>query len=176
MRKILLMICVLGIPCASWAQTNRVSWANLSALQEGQKIQIVEMNGKKHFGTFVNISDTVISYQETTGEHAIQEQDVRSVKLRENKHRFRNTLIGLGVGTGVGAGIGAATFHSCSSQSFCIQTHWSRRIGWDRRDTRCCSGRRVGAVVGAALPSHRMIYSEIECSGKLSANANEALS
>ena len=43
MRKSLFLICVLGLPCVSWAQTNRASWANLSALRAGQKIQIVEM-------------------------------------------------------------------------------------------------------------------------------------
>src|ERR1035437_1589203 len=115
MRKLLFLICVLGMPCASWAQTDRASWANLSALLVGQKIQVVEMNAKKHSGTFVHVSDTAISYQETAGEQTIEKQDVRSVKLMKNNPRLRNTLIGLAVGGGVGAGvgavIGAATFH-----------------------------------------------------------------
>jgi hypothetical protein len=108
MRKILFLICVLGIPCASWSQTNQASWANLSTLRAGQKIQVVEMNSKKHSGTFVNVSDTAIWYKEAAGEQAIQRHDVRSVKLMENKHRLRNTLIGGAVGAGAGAGIGAA--------------------------------------------------------------------
>ncbi len=162
MRELLFLICVLGMPCASWAQTDRASWANLSALQAGQKIQVVDMNSKKHSGTFVNVSDTAISYQETEDEQTIQKQDVRSVKLVGNKHRVRKALVGIGVGggvgAGVGAGIGAATFHSCSSQSFCIQpvgkggqTGIAAVFGF-------AGGAAVGAVVGALLPSHSTIY------------------
>ena len=125
MRRRLFLICVLGLCCASWARLDQTFWANLTALQAGQKIQVVDMNSKKHSGTFVNVTDTLISYQETAGEQTVQKQDVRSVKVVENKHRVRNTLVGMGlggaVGAGVGAGIGAATFHPCSSQSFCIQ-------------------------------------------------------
>ncbi len=118
MRRILFLICILGLTSALRAQTNQ-EWANLSALNAGWKTQIIEMNSKKHSETFVSFSDAAISWQGTTGEQTVQKQDVRSVKLLENKHRRRNTLIGAavggGVGAGVGAGIGAATFHSSSS-------------------------------------------------------------
>jgi hypothetical protein len=154
MQKILLLISVLQIPCALWAQTNQSSWTNLSALHAGQKIQVVEMNSKKHSGTFVIVSDTAITYQEPTGERAIQHQNVRSVNLMKNNHRLRNTLIGAGVGGGVGAGIGAATFSPCSSQSFCIQPGGRglpAGIG-------AVVGLVGGAVVGAFLPTHKTIY------------------
>ena len=155
MNQIPVILCVLGLSCASWAQTNRASWANLSALQAGQKIQIVDMNSKKHSGTFVSVSDKAISYQEAAGEQMIQKQDVRSVKLMENKHRLRNTLIGGAVGAGAGAGIAAAADHPCSSQGFCIDP-----IG---RGGAAGIGALVGfvggAVVGVLWPSHKMIYS-----------------
>src|ERR1700722_7431667 len=121
MRKALFLLCALGMSCGAWSQNNQSSWTNLSALHAGQKIQVVEMNSKKHSGTFVIVSDTAITYQEPTGERAIQHQNVRSVRLMKNNHRLRNTLIGAGVGGGIGAGVGAATFSPCSSQSFCIQ-------------------------------------------------------
>jgi hypothetical protein len=147
MRKSLLPICVLGLSCVSWAQTNRASWANLSGLQAGQKIQIVEMNSKKHSGTFVNVSDTAISYKETAGEQAIQRQDVRSVKLMENKHRLRNTLIGGVVGAGAGAGIGAASHGN---------------DGFFGKGTYAAVGAGIGfvggVVVGVLWPGHLMIY------------------
>ena len=162
MRKTLLLLCVLGTTVASGAQTDQASWANLSALQAGQKIQVVDMNSKKHSGTFVNVSDTAISYQETGGEQTIQKQDVRSVKLMESKYRVRNTLVGLGVGggvgAGVGAGIGAATFHSCSSQSFCIQPVGKGGSAGIAAVIGFAGGAAVGAVVGALLPSHSTIY------------------
>lgn len=156
MRKSLLLICVLGLSCVSWAaQTNRASWANLSGLQPGQKIQIVDMNSKKHSGTFVSASGTALSYQDSAGEQTIQKQDVSSVKLMKKKHRLRNTLIGGAVGAGAGAGIGAATNHPCSSQSFCVQPigkGGAAGIG-------AVVGFVGGAVVGVLLPSHEVIYS-----------------
>ena len=65
------------------------------ALHAGQKIQVVEMNSKKHSGTFVNVSDTAISYQKTASAQTIQKQDVRSVKLMENKFRLRTRSSGV---------------------------------------------------------------------------------
>jgi hypothetical protein len=156
MRKSLLLICVFGLSCASWSQTDRTSWANLSTLQAGQKIRIVDIDSKKHSGTFVSVSDTSFSYQEAAGEQTIQKQDVRSVKLMKNKHRLRNTLIGGAVGAGAGAAIGAAADTPCSSQAFlCIDPigrSGAAGIG-------AAAGFVVGAVVGALLPSHQMIYS-----------------
>jgi len=154
MRKSLLLICVLGLSCLSWTQTNLASWANLSGLQAGQKIQIVDMNSKKHSGTFVSVSGTALDYQERAGEQTIQKQDLRSVKLMKNKHRLRNTLIGGAMGASAGAGIGAATSHPCSLQGLCIQPigkGGAAGIG-------AVVGFVGGAVVGVLLPSHAMIY------------------
>jgi hypothetical protein len=97
MRKTLFLTCALGPPFAVVAHTDQASWANLRALQAGQKIQAVDMNSKKHSRTFVNVSGIAISYQEAAGEQTIQKQDVRSVKLLESKHRVRNSLVGIGV-------------------------------------------------------------------------------
>jgi hypothetical protein len=154
MRKVLLLIYLVGIACASRAQVDRTSWTNVSGLQTGQKIQIVEMNSKKHSGTFVTVSNTAIAYQDAAGEQTIQKQDVRSVKLMENKHRLRNALLIGGLGAGVGAGIGAAEFHSCTSQSFCIQPAGKGAYA----GIGAAVGFAGGAVVGALTPSHTTIY------------------
>jgi hypothetical protein len=154
MRKLLLLICIVGMACASWAQADQASWTNLNGLQAGQKVQVVEMNSKKHSGTFVNVSNAAISYQDATGERTIQKQDVRSVKLMENKHRLRNALLVGGLGAGVGAGIGAAAFHSCNSQSLCIQPAGRGSYA----GIGAAIGFAGGAVVGALLPGHQTIY------------------
>ena len=86
---------VLCTPRAAFAQSNKSAWENLSALQAGKTIQVVEMNSKKHSGTFVNVSDTAISYQKTASAQTIQKQDVRSVKLMENKFRLRTRSSGV---------------------------------------------------------------------------------
>ena len=147
MRKIFLLLFVLGLSCVAFAQTDQASWANLSGLRPGQKIQVVEMNSKKHSGTFVNFSDTAISYKQTAGEQSVQKQDVRSVKLMENKHRLRNTLIGGAVGAGTGAGIGAA---------------WHPNDGFFGTGTYVAVDAGIGfvggVVVGVLWPSHNTIY------------------
>jgi hypothetical protein len=76
------------------------------------------------------------------------------VKLLENKHRLRNTLIVAGVGAGVGAAIGAASHKSCSSQSFCLDIGGSALPAGGG----AVLGGVGGAVVGALLPSHSTIY------------------
>ncbi len=154
MRRVFLLLFVLGVSCAAFAQTDRASWANLSGLRPGQKIQVVGRTSKKHSGSFLSISDTAISYRETTGEQSIPRQDVVSVKLMENKHRLRNTLIVAGVGAGVGAGIGAALHKGCSSQSFCLDIGGAALpagIG-------AVVGGLGGGVVGILLPSYSTIY------------------
>ena len=154
MRMLLVLLCVLGLPCASLAQTNQASWAILSGLRAGQNIQVVDTASRKHSGTFTSVSDTAITLRATAGEQSIQKQDVRSVRLK-NTHRLRNTLIVAGVGAGVGAGIGAATHKSCSQGQFCLD------IGG--RGLPAAIGAVIGglggAAVGALLPSHSTVYS-----------------
>jgi hypothetical protein len=155
MRKTFLLLLVLGLASAAFAQTDRASWANLNALHPGQRIQVVGMTSKKHSGNFVSLSDSAISYRATNGEQSIPKQDVLSVKLIEHQHRLRNTLIAAGVGAGVGAGIGAALNKSCpSQQSFCLDIGGAAlpaAVG-------AVLGGLGGAVVGILLPSHSTIY------------------
>jgi hypothetical protein len=118
------------------------------------------MNWKKHSGTFVNVSDTAISYDETVGEQTIQKQDVRSVKLMENNHRLRNTLIAGAVGAGVGAVVGAAANHPCTPQpSGLFPNCVGPNIGKGATaGIGAIVGFAGGAIVGALFPSHKMIY------------------
>jgi hypothetical protein len=155
MRNVLILFGILGISCGSWAQTDNPSWEKLSVLQAAEKIQIVEMNSKKHSGSFAGFSAEAISYMDKAGEQSIPRKDVRSVKLMNHNHRLRNTLLLGGVGAGVGAGIGAATYHPCASPSFCI--------GVGGRGLPTAVGAAIGLVggliTGALLPSHQTIYS-----------------
>ena len=148
MRNTLAMVLLLGISCASIAQSSQASWAQLSGLKPGQKIQIAEIRGKKHSGTFENFSDSSISIREASGETSVQKQDVRSVKLLQNNHRLRHTLIGLGIGAGAGAGIGAGTWES---HGF---------LGGKGTGAAVCAviGGLAGTAVGALLPTHDAVY------------------
>jgi hypothetical protein len=147
-RMVLFLICLVGIPCASLAQTNQTSWAHLSRLQTGRKIEIVDMASKKHLGTFVNVSDSSISYRDRAGEQSILKQNVRSVKLAENKKRLRNALIGAGVGAVAGAGITAASWEN---NGFLGSKGTGAAVG-------AVLGGVSGAIVGALLPDHKTVY------------------
>jgi hypothetical protein len=81
MRSLVIAVLVLGIPSLSLAQADKSSWTNLSALQPGQKIQVVERNSKKDSGTFSMVTGTAITLHEKSGEQTIQRQDVRIVRL-----------------------------------------------------------------------------------------------
>ncbi len=153
MRKTLFLICILGMSCASWAQGDRALWTNLSALRPGQKIEIVAMNSTKHSGLFVSFSETAILYQDAAGGQTIPKQEVRKVRLMENKHHVRNIIIGGVVGAGVGAGIGAAK-PECSGPD-CINVIGRGTVA----AIGATIGAAVGAVVGLLIPSHHTIYS-----------------
>jgi hypothetical protein len=150
MRKLWILAFVLGLPCAASAQ-----WENLNTLRVGQKIQVIEVNSKKDSGTFLSVSDKTISLQGKSSEQTVRRQDVRSVKLMENKHRLRNALIGGAVGAGAGAGIGAATYSSCTStNTFCINPIGRGGLA----GIGAVVGLAAGASVGALWPSHESIY------------------
>ncbi len=144
MRKIWFLILVLAATCNSWAQSGSSSWKNLSKLQAGQKIQVLEKNARQVSGTFLNASEAAISVQDQAGSQAIQRQDVLRVKLK-NRHRLRNTFIGAGVGAGAGAVIGGA---------------WNN--GFIARGVAAAVMAGIllvpGAVVGALVPDHSTIY------------------
>ena len=133
MRKILSLLCVFGLFCVSLAQ-DKTAWSSLTGLHAGQKIEIVDTQSKKHSGTLVSASDTAISYRETTGDHSIEKQDVRSVKLLEHQRRPRHV-----------------TCHAPISQDVLARRSLPRREpvrlreirgGWDRRrsDRSSCEG------------------------------------
>jgi YMGG-like Gly-zipper len=140
---------VAGTPTVTFAQSNKSAWESLSALQAGHKVQVVEMNSKKVSGAFVNVTDTGISLQGPGGEQTIPRQDVRSVKLMENKHRLRNTLIGAAIGAGVGAGIGAEAGKGPPS---------GPDLAGFGAGLFAVIGGAAGAIVGALWPSHQTIY------------------
>jgi hypothetical protein len=148
MRKLFLLICVLGMPFASSAQSHPGSWENLSRLEAGDRIQVVEMNSQKVSGIFSSASDTAISLQGEEGQRVIPRQDIRSVKLMKNAHHLRNAVIGAAVGAGVGAGIAAGAWENRGFEG-------GKGVG---AAMGAALGSLAGAVVGAFAPSHETIY------------------
>ncbi len=151
MRKLGFLLCILGIPSVASARANQATWENLSTLQSGQRIQVVEMNSKSHSGSFLNVSGTAISLQEKDGAQTIQRQQVRSVKLMEHAHRLRNTLIGAAAGAGGGAGIGAGVTNRPGSILLGVSRAKGAGVG-------AVLGAIGGAIIGVLWPSHKTIY------------------
>jgi hypothetical protein len=155
MRKIAILICLLALPSVSRADSKQASWTNLTNLHTGQKIQIIQTDSKKFSGTFVSFTDTAISYHDASGDQTIQKLNVRSVKLMQNKHRLRNTLIVAGVGAGIGAASGAAAYKACPPEGFCIGPPHPKAV---EVGVFGIIGLLGGAAVGALLPTHETIY------------------
>ena len=148
MRKLLISIGLLAMPCASRAQAPQDPWGALNSLRAGQKIEVIEKTLKKHVGTFMTVSAEAIQLREGAADDAIRREDVLRVSLPEKRHRLRNVLVFGGIGCGVGAGIAAAS----GSTGGIINT---RALG-------AALGGAIGLVggmgVGAALPTHATIY------------------
>lgn len=152
MRKLLFFAFILGLPLISSAQSASSFWATLNTLQPGEKIQIIDTHSKRHSGLFASISETSISYTDSGGQKTIPQQDVRSIKLMENKHRLRKTLIFAGIGAGAGAGIGAASVQQTGSIILSVSRGKGAAVG-------AIIGGGIGAIFGAVLPSHSTLYS-----------------
>ncbi len=75
------------------------SWENLKQLKVGHEIQVVQMKIKSLQGTFLDVSEEVISLRVKENEAALPGEDVLRVSSREKSKRLRNTLIGLGAGS-----------------------------------------------------------------------------
>jgi|SRR3984885_1435204 hypothetical protein len=157
MRSLAIALCVLAMPCVSLARADKSSWTNLSVLQPGQKIEIVQRNSNRESGTFSSVTDSSITLQEKSGQQTIQKRDVKSVRLMKNKHRLRNTFIGAGVGAGLGAGIGAASYRPCKPPPDFSTCFFDISRG-DQAAIFGIIGFVGGAAVGALLPMSEIIY------------------
>jgi len=160
MRKLLLVF-LLGLSCVSLSQTNQALWAKLKGLPPGQKFQITDTNSKKHSGTLVSVSDTTIVYADSTGQHSIDQPDVRTVKLMKTRNRH-DTLVGLAVGGAVGAAVGAgiavATYKGCASGTFCLDFVSRGELAAVGAGAGLAVGGVTGALIGYMAPHHSTIY------------------
>jgi len=150
MRRVLLLMCILGASWAARGQTKSASWENLNTLRAGEKIQVREVTKAKIAGTFLDVTDAAISVQTATGPQTIRRLDVRSVKVRRNKSRGRNALMGAAMGGLAGAGTLAAAWPG--KGSILGGKGSGAAVG-------AISGGVIGAIVGALLPPHETVYS-----------------
>ena len=145
MKKLLFLICILGVSISLQAQGKPSAWANLNNLHQGDRIQVRQMDSTKATGEFMSVSDAALSLQANGSAQVIARETVKSVTLMKNKHRLRNTFIGAGIGAGLGAALGGAT-----NNGFVNRGVFAAGVA--------AAFSVPGAVVGALVPDHSTIY------------------
>ncbi|MGA8441087.1 MAG: hypothetical protein WB762_23090 [Candidatus Sulfotelmatobacter sp.] len=152
-RTRLILVLFVGLPAALWAQKQHGSWSDLRGLRAGQGIEVIESNMKHHGGEFINVTDEVLTFQESGSDVSMKRGDVVRVSTSSAPRRGEHALIGLVVGGAIGAGIGAAAGSSGS------------KTGWFNFNTRgigalvgIAIGAPSGALVGAVIPAHTTVY------------------
>ena len=106
-RLVLILVLFLGLPAALGAQTQQGSWSNLNRLKDGQGIEVIESSMKRHVGTFVTVTDGLLTLKEKGSDVSVRREDIARVSTSSGPKRGGHALIGLVVGGGIGAGIGA---------------------------------------------------------------------
>jgi hypothetical protein len=147
-RPVVILVLLLGFPCALTSQAQQSSWSNLNRLKAGQGIEVVEAGLKHHSGKFVTVTDELLTLKENGSDVSLKRQDVMRVSTSSAPKRGEHALIGLVVGAAAGAGIGAA---SGSKGGFIDTRGVGALIG-------IAIGGPSGAIVGAALPAHSTLY------------------
>jgi hypothetical protein len=145
MRKLLPFLLLLTTSCLA---QGKGAWPSVQNLKLGQKVQVTDTAAKKHTGTVTAVTDEAIVLHLPFGDQSVPKQDVHTVKLLENNHRLRNTVIGAVIGAGAGAAILAAAWES---NGFIKGKGTGAAVGLGL-------GGIVGAVVGVSIPTHQTIY------------------
>jgi len=145
---IFIFIFILGLPAALRAQTQN-QWSDLKGLRVGQGIEVIESSMKNHGGTFVALSDEVITLREKNSDVSMKRENVVRVSTTSGARRGEHAVIGLVVGGVVGAGIGAA-----SLEKGAYIGKW-RGVG---ALVGVAIGAPSGAAVGVCIPAHATIY------------------
>lgn len=130
------------------AQKPENNWDNLNKLRVGQEIQIVDMNLKRHIGTFLSYSDGAISIRTKQGDHGFPREKVFRVSSRERSRRIRNALIGAAIGAGTGLAVGALADRSFTESG---EENTVKKI-------LIPIGAAAGAGIGSAFASYETVF------------------
>jgi len=148
MRRLIWTIFLSALlPGTASGQAAQDSWDNLSQLQAGQRIQVVDMDWKSLQGKFVRISDDAISFETKGGEVTLKRDRVFRVSLSSGgAGRAKNAALGAVVGAAAGLIAGRA---------------WSTKTqptsAGDYAEGAACAA-AIGAGVGSAFPGWHTVY------------------
>ena len=140
----LLFLLALSLPLIFAAPK---SWDDLARLRPGAPLEVV-VGDHSERGEFVASSEKGLTIRTAGGERNFARQNVLRVVSRAHSHRLRNILIGAGAGAVVGL-VADQTLgvylRNESNPDSARPIIWAVPIG-------------IGAGIGAAVPSHSVIY------------------
>jgi len=149
-RSRLVLVLILGLPSLLFAQKEKGSWSDLNRLKAGQGVEVIESSMMHHSGEFIDVTDEILTFQESGSHLSIKREDVVRVSTSSAPRRGEHAVIGLVVGGGIGAAIGAL---AGSSHGF---------LGGSSRGIAALVGIVIGApsgaLVGAVIPAHTTVY------------------
>lgn len=131
--------------CVSMALAS--GWEAVQRLTPAARIEVVQRDGSRVRSSFVSATPGSIVVRDGTGERAIAQTDVTSVRVADPSRRVRQGLIWTAIGVGAGVGIGFAVCPSCSNEG-----HRSKFVG---------PGAAIGAGLGALgflSSNYRTVY------------------
>ena len=128
------------------AQVKFTDWSTVKALATGANVRITT-GSRTVRGSVIRVTDDTLVLGNGKSQEMFPHSEVKTVFLRGDSHRGRNSLIGLGAGAVTGVIIGAAAHQDCTS--FCFP--YSSR-GADMAGAGILLG-GIGAAVGALIPT-----------------------
>jgi len=131
----LLLAAILAAPAAARDDSN---WSHLRVLQMGQRVGVIQSDGKRTEGTFAGVSDSDISVR-TDQVIKLPKESVARVYRRPRLSRGLRTVLGAGIGLAAGAVLNATI-----GQYLRNEAHDTSPAAW------IGAGAAIGAGIGAA--------------------------
>ena len=148
--RLFLFLCCTD--CLIWNSARAAdshSWANLAALQRGEKIFVIEANAtKERAGTFLGFNPDALSLRIGTADIAIPRTTVVRVYAQQTNKRVRNALIGVAIGAGIGLLVDQTLGRYLRNES---NPDNARALIW-------VTSMAVGGTLGAVIPGRKTVY------------------
>ncbi len=146
-KRVLTGLLLTALPVLCLGQSTESSWDNLKQLQDGQKIDVVDVNLKSLRGKLVRVTDDAISLETKGGKVTLERERVVRVST-VGGGRAKNAALGTVAGAIVGLATGALagfTYHEGEKMGRIVSVTVALGAG-------------AGAGIGAAFPGSRTIY------------------
>jgi hypothetical protein len=120
--RVIVLLPLLAIAAA--AQAPPSNWDNVKTLAAGTQVRVAAGTSapgasKPIVGTLESVTDNDLVLMQGTGQRSFPRGQIMSVSVKKQRHRVRDTFIGLGVGTAagiaIGVGIGASQAQNCKT-------------------------------------------------------------